>query len=280
MKRFLAQGGLGNQLFVLAAAIVSTKILSERVQVLTLSNNRDSILELGTCGKVEIRKSRIAEKLCQFSSFISYRYPNRRFTKAVSNWIQISPNTHARFSADDLRTGKYFAGFFQNHLIAQEAWQFLEPVIDNQISKYQPSVKKIIQEDSYSVLHIRRGDYILNRENFGLLSYQYYEKLLPKIELPIIISTDDERYIEKLQEKFPGAKVLGPNSLSAWEALTLMCNANFLVTANSTLSWWASLYLNKRDRCSFIPKPWFKQSTVEGPRLYYPNSRAVASIFE
>ena len=280
MKRFLAQGGLGNQLFILAAAIVSTHLLSERVQVLTLKNREDSILELGMCGNVDIREAIVAEKLYQVASIMSHRCPNQNLTKVLSKWIQISPNTYSELSRNDLRLGKYFVGFFQHHLIAEKAWQFLEPVIESQISKYQEGVNRIVPEDTYSVLHIRRGDYILNRENFGILSYEYYEQLLPKIELPIIISTDDESFVAKLQKKFTGTKVLGPNSLSAWEALTLMCNATFLVTANSTLSWWASFYLNKRNRHSFIPNPWFKQSKIEGPQLFYPNARLVRSIFE
>lgn len=280
MKRFLAQGGLGNQLFVFAAALEAAESLNERVSVLTLSNRKDSILDLEKNWKVKVERALLHDKYFEFVSIVNHKFPEHHFTSKLNRKTKIAQNVYSQFSLDELKEGNFFVGFFQNHLIVQKAWPTLEKILDRQFMKYESKVKSVIGDEPYSLFHVRRGDYKLNRGNFGLLSYDYYERFLPQVEQPVVISTDDAEVTHELQARFKEAKVLGPEILNSWGTLTLMCRSSCLVSANSTLSWWAAFYLSKRNMHSYIPEPWFKQMTENAPRLNYLGAKQVRSIFE
>ena len=118
---------------------------------------------------------------------------------------------------------------------------------------------------SYNVIHIRGGD-TTHREfkHLGtLLSPTYYHSLLGNLDngLSNIIVTDDEYWVSQTVKivKFPANTIiLGSRKLSSWETLALMSDAELVISANSTLSWWGSYICMKRGGQAVLPKPWSK----------------------
>ena len=280
VKVFLAQGGLGNQLFILSAALNASEILKQRVSVLLNSKTGDSIGNMTECEKVFIGESILADRYFRFASMMNYRLPDKAITSKIRKRIKIAKSLNYQFSSEELKEGRYFVGFFQNYELVEQTWKYLLPTLESQFAKNQFRVKKLIDDESYSVIHVRRGDYNSNRESFGVLSLQYYDYLLEKLKSPVIITTDDNLFVKVLRTKYREARVFGPETLNAWEALTLMSHSSCLLSANSSLSWWASFYLRSKGLPAYIPMPWFKQISDDGPILRFSNSQIARSIFE
>ena len=129
------------------------------------------------------------------------------------------------------------------------------------------------------VVHIRRGDYASNGD-FGLLGPQYYTDALAILESkvgqrPIWIFSDDSREARSMLPK--ADRVLGPE-LGASETLTLMSKGSGLISANSSLSWWAGWLSD--PRCHIIaPDPWFAQIELDSGSLLPPNWTRLAPCF-
>ena len=130
----------------------------------------------------------------------------------------------------------------------------------------------------YQYVHIRRGDYVSNATTYGLLGTEHYKRYLDK-NLPLIIGTDDKEssagIIKDLQPSF----VFSPENTTAWQALKMMANAESLILANSTLSWWGGFLASNRDKNVFSPSPFYKNEFSNNQRLQYKKFIEVDSVF-
>ncbi len=150
-------------------------------------------------------------------------------------------------------------GYFQNY-------KFLDMLSGFYVDSLSLFTKKIRNdlpanlklEDDLCVIHVRGGDY-RNIKNFGNLSKQYYLNSLDSFgkKLPeAVILTNDYSYSRQLLGD--EAKIIGPDELGSWGTLSLMASARYLITANSTLSWWGGYLAGKFEGSAVvIPSPWF-----------------------
>jgi hypothetical protein len=135
---------------------------------------------------------------------------------------------------------------------------------------YLEVVRKIQASNSVSV-HIRRGDYVLNKTAnafHGVLSIAYYKKALNHIKAnvakpKIFLFSDDPEWVRK-NFSFIGRFDLvdfnrGELSYRDMELMSL-CKHNII--ANSSFSWWGAwLNLNK-DKIVIAPKKWLRDESV------------------
>jgi len=280
MIRYLAQGGLGNQLFVLAEAFNAQKFSEEKIVVSVPRKRIDSILDLNLSSPIKIRVAPLDDIAYQFVSNLSHKIPNSNLSKFLTKKVSIATQVDSRFDIGDLKQAKISVGFFQDYRTVEDSWEQMKPILETKFLTLLPKILRVTGVRDFSMIHIRRGDYEKNRGTYGILSLEYYTRIIPKLEYPIVISTDDQKYILKLQHQFPNALVVGPNQLSAWESLALMAAAQEVVAANSTLSWWAAYYVVKSGRTSYLPEPWFKRIDSQGPNLFFPGVLKNESQFE
>ena len=119
-------------------------------------------------------------------------------------------------------------------------------------------------EDSYGVIHIRKGDYLFVASH--LISETQVIGLLSKIGdlLPdhIFIASDgkvDNNLLDWLKKKRPSQTVsIVEQDIDAFLLHDLMRNSRVLVTANSTFSFSAAL-LSSDKTISFIPQIFYKE---------------------
>jgi hypothetical protein len=119
-------------------------------------------------------------------------------------------------------------------------------------------------EDSYGVIHIRKGDYLFvashlisETQVIGLLSK--IGDLLPK---ELFIASDglvDNKLLDWLKENKPSQKVfVVEKDIDTFLLHDLMRNSRVLVTANSTFSFSAAL-LSSDKTISFIPQIFYQE---------------------
>lgn len=130
-----------------------------------------------------------------------------------------------------------------------------------------PTLKLKIDELSkkYSIherhaIHIRRGDYLQNRNYHTVPDLNWYKSEVRKNSL---IFTDD---IPWCTEFMPHTEVVGENEIISW-LLMSQCES-FLISASS-YSWWAAFISGSVD--VKYPKPWSPQSlSVWNTELFLP----------
>ena len=300
MSRFLLMGGLGNQLFQLAAGLSycdKTTILVDN-----LGNPRRSksgqpeIASFTLPESVKIESANqstyIARKYINFGIRLGARTPARNITitiyeKLVSVTsvlyskkyfgVNLSAGTgnDPKFKVSQRRIN---IGYFQSQDYCETDIVF-KKMMNLRIAK--PSrqflaLQEIAKKEKPIVVHIRLGDY-LTEESFGVPSITYYRQGIefligsrPKTAI-WLFSNDPDEAIKKIPESYLDRVFLvPPDGLSSAETLELMRNGCAYVIANSTFSWWGAMLSYSTDSEVVIPTPWFKSSIA--PNTIYPKS--------
>jgi hypothetical protein len=165
-----------------------------------------------------------------------------------------SPSMISRFSR--------IYGYFQNWEYVENTFHIIGSEIESYLKTIDISAVKI--PNKYIGIHVRRGDNLFTLKTMGSLSSNYYKSALMKIseenKLPVVVFTDDLKGASDVLETISPNYIFGPNDLSVWQSLKLMANSDYLITANSTFSWWAAIlgFKSKRIKRVIIPDPWFR----------------------
>jgi len=115
-------------------------------------------------------------------------------------------------------------------------------------------------------LHIRRGDYLINKDNHHNLTLDYYHQALNKFntDKQVIIFSDDPEWCKE-QQIFESDRFLVSETNNSRYDLYLMSKCSDFIIANSTFSWWGAWLANRGK--VIVPKQWF------GPALDHKNTK-------
>jgi hypothetical protein len=165
------------------------------------------------------------------------------------------------FSSEIVKKGQLSVhGYWQSQKYFEESREVVRTLI---VSKLKANLNK-----KYGVIHIRRGDFMNDphtRSFHGLLGVHYYMKacrLIPRDVKAVYLISDDVIEANKigieLSRSFPELEFsLYEGAPSEIDCLSLMAKSDFIVTANSSFSWWGSWI----STASFIvaPRNYFTQ---------------------
>jgi len=284
MIRILASGGLGNQLFIWNLAhnlenkykcrieIVFPKSGSDRVcEILLLEDFCDHQIKVtvsnrlnlafGFLSRVKNKSSALGRMLMAMFSVVETQLP--------SDTIDFSKNPP-----------RFIRGYFQSpklveetlHIYKDELLTATETFAEN--SKYWSSALA-----TEKMLHIRRGDFIQNKDTVGLLTVEYFSNQVEKDE-KVIIFTDARSEDPEILSNFPNSLVLGTDSLDTWSSFSLLSHAGQLVASNSTFSWWAGVISLMRGGTVTAPQPWTLTNVYGDNYLEFEKFKYVESNFE
>jgi hypothetical protein len=159
---------------------------------------------------------------------------------------------------------KYYYGYFQSERYfssirdeIKSRFRIKQRYRDEFELKYGP----IFNTHKVLAIHYRFGDYVAyTREHLGgadfTLPQSYYQNALSMIpdldSYFIILVTDD---VEMCKGRTPYIKNKMVVSDSEILDFQILQNADLLITANSSFSWWAA-YLNNKNAKPFVPEYW------------------------
>jgi Galactosyltransferase/Glycosyl transferase family 11 len=179
---------------------------------------------------------------------------------------------------------------YQEKIFDYEEIKFVNPIVENtmlvgyfQSPKYFNNIKetffKLIKlhkkkpdkclENTIS-MHFRIGDYKQLQHQYELLPYEYYERSIQHIinlkevkDIMYFCEEDDiqdvEKIINKLKIHFPQLTFNKASSnLQDWEQMLLMSSCKYNIIANSTFSWWGAYFNTEPDKIVCCPSKWFK----------------------
>lgn len=297
MVHVVLNGGLGNQLFQVAAALNFKEdrkiILEKEIGYPRRLSSGHAAVE-GFSFVPEIRRSPlernyIISKITNFQLRIGLnpKAKVRLFlaTKLVVLFqalylrkpLKVIINIGVGFSIQKvpLHRNILLVGYFQSYRYQNaEVIQTLKRAFADRTGSELDALKHRAAVDCPLIVHVRLGDY-LNEPNFGIPSLEYYEEAILKLFDPdkhkaIWLFSDDiknslNRIPEHLRIITRVFDVVDNSDLNTLVAMTL---GSDYVIANSSFSWWAAR-LNVNENASVAyPTPWFKN--MEDPQDLMP----------
>jgi hypothetical protein len=296
-------GGLGNQLFALTAGEYVAHKLQVNLRAYirkpgpSETRHPSSVTSLVSHRKV-IRSLSRQEQL-----WLAFRFAIRNFATKLgvptSNLnritkLHVSPVVGYDKSLEASIPGDYIVGYFQTHVYLDEL-RLVNKMPQLSLAEKSTWFRDRLQEmeeTNPTVLHVRRGDYLLDKNNsIGVLSVEYFLNSLRVLESrfenqtrgkPIWIFSDQPSVVKKEFNgipEFESAKFIEtPPGSDPAETLILMSSASSIVISNSTFSWWSAAL--SRGAKVVAPSKWFKRS--EDPQDLIPANwlRAESSWLE
>ena len=283
MNRVAIYGGLGNQMFQYALAIVMdangipTKIsvsdyllnrhyqgfellkafnvpvpIRDRMKVFAIKNIRPMFLNVNTTYLKYFFKRLFTYEHHVFNEVKEFGYDEKVFEQKssllVGSWQCI----------------KYFES--QEKLI-REVFNFNKPKdAVNQKIAYEIQCKNSI------AVHVRRGDFtypgMASRRTVIDSAYYYdkaFELIYDSIDSPVFYIFSDD--IKWAKQKFKGANIVFVSNnfgASSYLDMYLMSLCKHFIIANSSFSWWAAWLSKNKAKKVIIPSPWIRNTDCSG----------------
>ncbi len=153
---------------------------------------------------------------------------------------------------------RYFASF---HEVVRKCFTFKKPLSDKNL---ETAIK--IKNTSSVSIHIRRGDYISNKNSantYTQLSTQYYEKAIDRIckevENPtFFVFSDEPEEARKIISSAQAVYIDWNKGRDNYIDMQLMSLCKHNIIANSSFSWWGAWLNNNEEKTVIAPEKWFK----------------------
>jgi hypothetical protein len=266
-------GGLGNQMFQYTLGQVFAKKFDAEL-ILDVSQ----IGVGGTNHGIALKNFQLRDNV----RFVTlHKKPLGKFLERVNNSLSHRSSTFRRLNSRafyqstdagydekvlSLNLGKRIKGYYQS-------FRYADLIRDELIADFQltePSewflmTEEIAAKENPTMIHVRRGDYLNLKNDFGVLSGKYYAEACAQIairngESNKWIFSDSPELMSELMESSGISNwkiIVPPSGISPNESLKLMSTARNLIMSNSTFSWW-SAYLNSEPSSVYAPSHWFK----------------------
>ena len=276
-------GGLGNQLFQLAAGIeisASTgkpvKFSSQFLELAGTSATTKRSLGIGDL----LLDSEISE---QSSPKAAIKYVSRKYRTGSKDVIELDPSEDATLRVNGKTS--YVQGYFQNWHIVDRTWKSLEKRIGSS-KVFAPLLMSPAIDRT--AIHMRYGDYKSNanaRAFHGLTHPEYFINGLKHLEKNgasksvLLLSDEPELALHELKEfGLPkDFRVELGNSENQIQDLTAISSSSSVIASNSSFSWWGSWVAMQRSGASIVlPRPWFSPGNRDVPNLYFPKWHVIA----
>ena len=257
-------GGLGNQLFQVAAGLNYCKI-NNSLPILIFMDNKN---EKNIYPHSNIKKilSSVFNKFNKLSiNKFDFNYdlikPDKNFNDSYKKIILPPPKLKDVFLDGYFQNLKYF------NVIKEELREvFLNENIRESIKEKYKDINK------FFFIHIRRGDYVGNKL-YEIDYNSYYTKAIQKFlstnDLKInkfYVFSNDIEYCKTYQvfEKFKNeVKFMFLEDLDEIETFYFMTLCKGGIICNSSFSWWASYLNDTDDKKIIIPKIWMPNTDID-----------------
>lgn len=141
--------------------------------------------------------------------------------------------------------------------------------LKNPLPEKVKDIEKQISETNSISIHIRRGDYITNKnaqQHHGSCGLEYYKQAVEIIEeeteFPHFFVFSDD--IEWCKENVKADKIsyVSDGNMKDYEEMYLMAKCKHNIIANSSFSWWGAWLNQNPDKIVIAPKKWLNNPKI------------------
>jgi len=263
-------GGLGNQIFIYAAALEQARRLDVELKVDTsfYKIHKNRLYVLNQLFEYSMDEATSSEANPSMATRVQ-EYILRRL-KRSDLLMEFKEMSH-RFQPGifKIRPGTIIEGYFQSPKyfpsVGAEIAQSIRSVV---VSATEQAIIDDVSSRPFIAVHVRRGDYLSEshiREAHGLTTREYYGaslEILGGKGTPCIVFSDSPKEAEKelggMSELVFDSRI---SSLGDIATLKLMSLASGIAMSNSSFSWWAAYTMCHFDPDSTVitPRPWSKE---------------------
>lgn len=264
-------GGLGNQLFIYATGRAAATRLECPLHVdlsyYTRSNPNDTPRSFAIDWLLQANEALRKSPDSKFNQLVS-RFRTKFHLHNPKKIFQERDFAYDE-RINEIQGGTTLLGYFQS-------WKYFDSIeegLRTEILEAAPKSPWFLDQQTmlstlspWIALHVRLGDYLSksNSLHHGVISSEYYAKAIEEIEnrlgtCNLVLFSDDPESAELLINQIhPVVKVMDPPGEShPMESIVLMSQANALITANSSFSWWGAWLANLDEGLTCVPAPWF-----------------------
>jgi hypothetical protein len=224
------QGGLGNQMFQIAAAFTVAK-----------SNDEDYGFDFENCftpaqGNTSTKYLDNIFKNVKSISGIPTNF-KLRYNEPVFNHVYMPPLKSALLT-----------GYFQSE-------KYFSNYKEDIIKLFHVKPIEFKKEGITTAIHVRRGDYLKHPNFHPTCSVEYYTKAMETISEGEFIFVSDD--IQWCKDNFKGDNIKYSSFDNEIDDLSLITECDNVIISNSSFSWWGA-YLNQNEsKVVIAPKIWF-----------------------
>lgn len=296
-------GGLGNQLFQVAAAQALAKPDEEIILEYGLGTTRllasgePEICSFQLPGNYQISK-REGNLAFGIARIIGYTLRKRKEKNKYFSWpvlvmcnlillayymkpVKLICPEDLGYTEIIRSKNIFLSGYFQTYVWPSEINEFLSKMAAD--SPELQFYKELAAVESPLIIHIRRGDY-KTEDTFGLLGSAYYTEALKhlnekhKFNNVWLFSDENDLALEVL--KIPShmrVRIISNLNWTSAQLLEVMKLGHAYIIANSTFSWWGA-FLSQSSQV-IAPRTWFKGA--DSPSKLLPQDwQTIESNFE
>lgn len=224
------KGGLGNQLFQIAAGLSLSKDIGCDFRLI---KNQHELPHQGN--RIEKYYENIFKNIkfvepSELTNFKIYREPSFEFRQLpkVSNLI--------------------LDGYFQSEKYFKHNEEYIRDMIN--FPKYEPTQNTVS-------MHLRQGDYRNNLNFHYIQRLDYYKQALNLMkDYKKILAFSDSDLPKDFQ--FDNLEIVKKSN--DLEEFSVMCSCQHNIISNSTFSWWAAWVNTDKNKKVIAPKIWFGPS--------------------
>ena len=275
MKIVKVKGGLGNQLFQYAFALVLRNHSREEVKLDLSQYGKPGENKMPIPWIMELKGSIPIASKKEISEVLAFRHSGDPFTvkyrlgiaaEAMLNPKYYFEKDRAFRDVDALRKYRYFDGYWQSYRYVNEVRGEMEDIVFPKagISDVtQEMIQQVSHEESVFV-GVRRGDYQKEASHYGSFGSEYFEKAMKYLEEHVVhpvyyvFSNDVEWSKKEIRWGDRQVYFREPNQqVSDLEEFFLMKSCRHGIVMNSTFHWWAAYLMNDPDKIIVRPEKWF-----------------------
>lgn len=256
-------GGLGNQMFQIAAAYAYARQQGGQLQVERIKRSMDT------------RPTMYWDSVLQsWNPYLVDRVPDTLpvwYEKASTKYTPIPPLSSAGLYINAYaQSSKYFG----DPTIREEIRQKMR-IPNSILTEVQVKYKHLLDvKDRLVVVHARRTDYLASPyiiQFHGPLTPEYYkvatEKMLETVQDPIfLLCSDDTKFWAECIPVVPAFQthsVYILNSETDVNTMGLLQQCSQFILANSSFSWWCAWLSDAPNKRVIVPSKWFGPTGVK-----------------
>ncbi|MDC0255705.1 alpha-1,2-fucosyltransferase [Bacteriovoracales bacterium] len=267
-------GGLGNQLFQYSFGYSLAKKLN---QDFLIDIGEFEVLSKNTKRRYGLKNYKISSKTLSSQNIKNYKIakisPLYKVLRKSLNYLPLGTLGYFREKASEYqpniqgnRSSGYFDGYWQSFKYFNDFRKDLtKEFVPKEFNQQNNQLKNEILKTNSVSLHIRRGDFVSDKETnkfHGLCSLDYYYRAIKDLEsqdnnLFFYVFSDEPKWAKKsLKIDFPTQIVDINGERNPENDLHLMSHCKHHIIANSTFSWWGAWLAERKGKRVYAPKFW------------------------
>ena len=274
-------GGLGNQLFQIFATIAYSND-TNRKAIFPYSEE----LRTGT-----IRSTYWHSFLNGLLSITTYGDDMYKQNTIIMSYPTLRERSFAYQEIPNIKTNNIMLnGYYQSYKYFEKHSEYIYELIklDKQQQEMREKNSAYFDNATSVSMHFRIGDYKKIQDCHPVMTYEYYDKAMDRIQTETNISSmkilyfhenvdtnDVNDIIDKLKDKYVNVEFQRvDDSLKDWEQMLLMSCCEHNIIANSTFSWWGAYFNTNDKRIVCYPSMWFGEKLQHNTDDLFPSNWA------